>query len=226
MGNNVILYRHLKPCGEVFYIGIGKTEKRAYSKHSRSKFWRDLVNKYDYEVQILKSDLSWEEACELEILLISYYGRRDLGTGSLVNLTNGGEGSLGVIVSEETRQKLSEASKGFKHSEETKEICKMINLGRKRSDETKKKLSEYMLEYNKIHGSRLIGFKFSQESKDKMSESAKNNSSRCKKVIDNNTQIIYKSVKKYALINNINVGKLYKILNNIQTNDLNIAYVE
>jgi uncharacterized protein involved in tellurium resistance len=32
----------------------------------------------------------WEEACKKETFFISYYGRKDLGLGSLVNMTDGG----------------------------------------------------------------------------------------------------------------------------------------
>lgn len=86
-----VIYRHLKPCGEVFYIGIGKEKSRAYSKHGRSNFWKGIVNKYGYEVQVLKSGLTWREACKLEVILIYYYGRVNIGTGKLCNLTKGGE---------------------------------------------------------------------------------------------------------------------------------------
>lgn len=107
---NKVVYRHLKPNGEVFYIGIGDS-KRAHSKKGRSQFWRRIVDKYGYEVQVLKENLTWEDACELECILIDYYGRRDLGLGNLVNLTDGGEGA--VNPSEETRKKMSDAKKGF-----------------------------------------------------------------------------------------------------------------
>ena len=127
MKNNLI-YRHLKPNGEVFYIGIGTTKKRAYSKQSRNPLWHNIVDKYGYEVQILKKDLSWEEACELETLLINYYGRRDLGTGSLVNMTDGGEGKTNVVVSDETREKLSVSHKGLKYTPWTEERKKASSL--------------------------------------------------------------------------------------------------
>lgn len=107
--NDKVVYRHLKPCGEVFYIGIGSV-RRAYDTHSRNKHWNHTVNKYGYEVQILKNNLTWEEATELEIALISFYGRRDLGTGTLCNLTDGGDGLINL--SDESREKMSDAKKG------------------------------------------------------------------------------------------------------------------
>lgn len=112
-GNNWYIYRHLKPCGEVFYIGIGKTKNyaRAYNKYHRSRWWKNVYKKYpNYEVQILTIGLSKEGAKELEIILIRYYGRKDLGTGTLVNLTDGGEGLLNV--SEDIRKRHSERMKG------------------------------------------------------------------------------------------------------------------
>lgn len=102
--NNWYLYRHLKPCGEVFYIGIGKTTKfkRAYSKSNRNNHWKNKISKYpNYEVQVLKQGLTKSEADEIEIILISWYGREDLGLGTLVNMTNGGDGTNGL--SEESR---------------------------------------------------------------------------------------------------------------------------
>lgn len=81
----------MKPCGEVFYIGIG-TIKRPYSKHNRNKHWHNIVNKYGYEIQILKSNLKIEEATELEIILIDYYGKISNKTGTLCNVLDGGTG--------------------------------------------------------------------------------------------------------------------------------------
>ena len=110
--NDTVVYRHIKPCEEVFYVGIG-TPDRPYDRHHRNQFWHHVVKKYpDYKVDVVATGLSWEMACELEELMILEYGRRDLGTGTLVNLTNGGDGSKGVVRSEETRQKISAAKKG------------------------------------------------------------------------------------------------------------------
>ena len=114
-----IVYRHIRlDKNEPFYIGIGLDEKRAYNKKNRSGFWKLITKKTDYEVQILFDDLSWDEACEKEKEFITLYGRKDLGTGSLVNLTNGGDGcdywsgKKRGSFTEEHLIKLSESHKG------------------------------------------------------------------------------------------------------------------
>jgi hypothetical protein len=88
---------------QVFYIGIGN-KKRPYIKYGRSNFWKKIVSKSDYEIQILKSNLSKEDAIELEIILIYHYGRINNSTGVLCNLTDGGDGNFGMIVSEKTKK--------------------------------------------------------------------------------------------------------------------------
>lgn len=94
-----LVYRHRNPkILEVFYVGISKFENknRAYNKTNRNKFWKRYVKKHGEPiVEIISKDLTWNEACELEIFLIQEYGRRDLKTGTLVNLTDGGEGNFG-----------------------------------------------------------------------------------------------------------------------------------
>jgi hypothetical protein len=106
----MVIYRHLKPDGEVFYIGIG-SKHRAKTKGKRSLFWNSVVEKYGYEVQILKENLSLEEAQELEKVLISWYGRRDLEKGTLVNLTDGGEGTTNLSEEAKIRNILSRNGK-------------------------------------------------------------------------------------------------------------------
>lgn len=144
-----IVYRHRRnDSNQVFYIGIGKEEKRAYSNKSRNTHWKGIVNKHGYSVEIIANDLSWEEACELEIFLISEYGRNDLGLGPLVNMTDGGEGIINQVISDETRLKISECKKGVKRSDEVKqrisELSKLKKnfLGKTHSDETKQKIAE------------------------------------------------------------------------------------
>lgn len=87
-----IVYAHYrKTDNEIFYIGVGKSEKRAYSKHGRNSHWEKVVNKCEYRAEILADGLTWEQACEFEIMLIRFYGRDDMKLGPLVNKTNGGD---------------------------------------------------------------------------------------------------------------------------------------
>jgi hypothetical protein len=92
-----ILYRHIRlDKNEVFYIGIGHDIKRAFSKFSRNRYWCYIVGLTEYKVDILFDNLSRKEAEEKEIEFIKIYGRKDLKAGTLVNLTDGGTGGLGL----------------------------------------------------------------------------------------------------------------------------------
>jgi hypothetical protein len=147
-----VVYLHKrKDNNEVFYIGIGNDIKRAFDiKNRKNKHWKKVVNKYGHIVEIIKDNLSWDEVCELEKYWIKFYGRFDLNEGTLVNMTDGGEGQPNP--SEETRQKLkyqrTEDQKqnlrsyqiGVKQSEET--IKKRINSGFHKTEEYRKKMSE------------------------------------------------------------------------------------
>lgn len=107
------VYKHIrKDTNEVFYIGIGKAEKRIYSKCDRNKHWKNIVNSVGFEYEVIKDGLDWESACELEKQLIKQYGRRDLNTGTLVNMTDGGDGANGILCTTERNQKISKALTG------------------------------------------------------------------------------------------------------------------
>lgn len=94
------VYLHKNPQnGEVFYVGISNNNNkgkhnRANRIYSRSVYWNNCVKKHGFDVEIYKDYISWDEACDTEKELILKYGRRDLGTGILVNLTEGGEGVI------------------------------------------------------------------------------------------------------------------------------------
>ena len=111
------IYRHLrKDSGEPFYIGLGKVynpkakthEKyysRAFQKTKRNRFWNFVVEKTDYEVEIVFEANDRQTIIEKEIEFIALYGRRDLGKGTLVNMSDGGDGLNNNIQSEETIEK-------------------------------------------------------------------------------------------------------------------------
>ena len=105
-----VVYKHIrKDTNEVFYIGIGSI-KRAHTTKGRNKHWTRVVNKAGYEVIIISEGLSWEEACIEEIKLIKEYGRKDLNEGPLTNMTDGGDGSLNQVQTEEKKAKCKAAA--------------------------------------------------------------------------------------------------------------------
>lgn len=130
--DNKVVYRHRRlDTNEIFYIGMGYL-KRAYSKDAakRNQIWNRIVNKTEYKIEILAENLSWEDACELEEFLILSYGRIDLKTGSLANLTNGGDGSKGCSPSQETRNKISNFHKGKPVSQQSKDKMRKAKEGK------------------------------------------------------------------------------------------------
>ena len=128
-----------KDTNEVFYVGISKQIKyrRIRRVHGRNGFWKNIAKKHGYKAEVIHDNLSKEQACLIEIALIKSYGRLDLETGVLANLTQGGDGSVDCKRTEEQKKKISESRKGKKRSEETKLKIKQTMTGQKRTPETK-----------------------------------------------------------------------------------------
>lgn len=127
--NTSYLYLHIRnDTQEIFYVGIGvgKSYKRAFDKSNRNKFWQNITSKVDYTVRIVYDKLSWEKARQREIKLIKLLGRRDLKTGPLVNLTEGGDGSYRRIVSAETREKIRQYQLTHPKSKDSTSIKNLI----------------------------------------------------------------------------------------------------
>jgi hypothetical protein len=160
------VYKHLrKDTNEVFYIGIGIKKNRATSKFGRNSIWKKIVDKTDYIVEIIENDLTWKEACEKEKELIKFYGRIDLNTGTLSNMTDGGDGTINQVFTEEYRQKLRKP-KSEEHKIKIGLASKGRNVGRKHTDEAKRKMGEAAKGVN-------VGKKLSEEHKRKIGEKSK-----------------------------------------------------
>lgn len=119
--------------GTPYYIGKGKG-KRAIQNHPGISVPSDKT-----KIILIEQRLTNVGACAIERRLIRWYGRKDLGTGILLNRTSGGEGGKGGskksrIVSEKRRKQISEAGKGRIHSEESKRKISLSKIGKKRGE--------------------------------------------------------------------------------------------
>jgi hypothetical protein len=112
-------YCWLRESGTPYYVGKGK-EDRAWRKGSPDSS----------RVLLLKTHLSEEEAFRHETYMIYVFGRKDLGTGILRNLTNGGEGASGQVFSEATKQFRSERMKGDKNPSKRPEVAAKISASK------------------------------------------------------------------------------------------------
>jgi siroheme synthase (precorrin-2 oxidase/ferrochelatase) len=118
--NKFYVYEHLKKdTKEVFYVGKG-CRNRHSQKDNRNKFWHNIVNKHGFEVRFVAKELDEELAFLVEEERIDQLKRLDI---KLCNLTNGGEGSSGLVLSEEVKQLVSKRFKGKKLTEEHRKKC-------------------------------------------------------------------------------------------------------
>jgi len=121
--NDWVVYRHIRlDKNTPFYIGIGKDISRPYNKKDRSNFWKSIIGKTEYAVEILFEYLTKDQAIEKEIEFIELYGRVDLKTGTLCNMTCGGEGTgkLNEDLEFIRRKKIIATLTGKKASEQSK----------------------------------------------------------------------------------------------------------
>jgi len=101
---NTVVYQWVREDRTPYYIGIGNP-RRPYM--GRRRCGRPPSRD---RIIILHENLEWEGACRIEKELIAFYGRKDLGTGILRNLSDGGEGLTNP--SKEIREKLSKLKSG------------------------------------------------------------------------------------------------------------------
>ena len=156
-----------------FYVGQGKG--RRYRKHFLEAKKNNIMNnafKFNVLSKLLRMNLepiifkiceniSENEAKDLEIFLINKIGRKEKG-GILTNLTDGGEGTSGFIMSKEQKELIRKSCLGRKHTEEHKQFMSELMKNRKLSKETREKISK-----------AKKGKKHSEETKQKWSDMRK-----------------------------------------------------
>lgn len=137
----VYVYRDPRPRkgNAVIYVGKGSPKwGRAddhWMRHAPNPILSRILTKIrDAGLSPIREIVAWYDdegaAFACEKALIKAFGRRDVGNGSLCNLTDGGDGTAGHTHSEATRAKMSAAAKGRKFSPEHK--AKLSAARRKR----------------------------------------------------------------------------------------------
>lgn len=222
-----IIYKATSPSGKVY---IGKTFKTLVQRKNQhySRAFRENRSKFDNAIRKYGDSLKWiilrdnipeNSLSKLEIEEIKKHDSFHSG----YNGTEGGDGGKGHFVSEETRKKLSKASKGNKnmlgkyHSEKTKKIMSKIkkgknnpNFGKRASKTTIKRMSK-----------ASKGKKHSEETKKKMSGEG-NGRAKLNLKISQEIRTKYAS-GKYSykgLAKEYNVGKttVYRVINHLLWN--------
>ena len=237
------VYKHIRvDKNEVFYIGIGSDSDyyRANKFSERNEIWNRIKEKTEVLVEIVCDNIDWKLACELEKELIKKYGRINNKTGILSNMTDGGEGTLNKIISEETKYFLGKGNRGKKRTDESKkrqsnstkgvkkpeghgEKIRKYRIGKKMSEESKLKISKN----SKGRSSWNKGLKFSEESKLKMSILKKGKkisaeNPKSKMVLNTVTGIYYDTLKEAAYSICMGYSNFKK---KIRKNKINFKYV-
>lgn len=210
------VYIHSKDDDTPVYVGIGKRAnfRRAFMKSGRNEIWNRLLEKYPLKSSVIYSSLTHGEACEIEKTLIQHFGRINLNTGTLSNLTDGGEGNCNTVFSKERIEKIRKANTGKKHKPETIEKFKKRRL----TEVTKEKIRQ-----NKT------GLKASEATRNKMRKTnMKGINAAAKKIrkplIDVECGVFYNSVREAASIYGITHGYLSGMLLGRYNNKTNLRY--
>lgn len=188
-------YLWLREDGTPYYVGKGKG-RRGFTSLGHNV---DCPN--DESRIIVQTHSSEIDALDAERLLVSFYGRKDLGTGCLRNLTDGGEGLVNApAIAESNRRRrmvnpTPTALRNRKHREdkaagktakmgslEYSEKIRLAGLGRTHTQETKDKMSAWgkgrpkSEEHKEKLSKSKTGIKvgpFSEDHKKNLSEAAK-----------------------------------------------------
>lgn len=182
----MIIYKAENKINGQVYIGktilnlVDRRQQHIYFiGRNRNTYFHNAMRSYgidNFEWSILTETDCESKLNALEKFYIMMYRKM----GSVYNLTDGGEGTSGRVISEETRRKMSESQKGKKRKPVTEEIRrKRAEVARNMSEEQRKIIAEcnrkrvHTEESRKKTSERFKGTKHSEETRKKMSEAGK-----------------------------------------------------
>jgi hypothetical protein len=134
---NFYVYAYLRKSDLTpYYIGKGKGSRAWANDHNV------IVPSDLNRIVIVESGLTDIGALAIERRLIRWYGRKDLGTGILRNMSDGGDGCQGRIQKETTRKLIGFANSKRVWSEESKNKLRLHNKNKKQTAESNLKRSQ------------------------------------------------------------------------------------
>lgn len=120
--------------GSPIYVGMGKGGRAFvhWKKKANNQFFQNVLDKIrslgcSPRIEFAAIDLTKDEANALEFELVALYGRRDLGKGTLTNLTDGGDGAKGLKLSDSQRKTRQKNSQAFWDTVDHAEIGRKIS---------------------------------------------------------------------------------------------------
>jgi len=208
---------------EIFYVGIGSDSnyKRAKNKSLRTDYFKKIINKSKCRLDIVFDDLTWEEACLKEIELIALYGRKDLGIGTLINFTDGGEGRKGSQNRITPTYQIDLEGNIIKEWINIETICKELNIHRQslyavlngKVWTCNNFIWVYKEKYNKTYVQEIV-FKINKN-KERVKNGLRKSSKIYQYDLDNNFINEFSSIKEASLKTNTRYSCICCCVNNI-----------
>lgn len=139
------------------YVGIALNPRDRWRNHRKAagkKSPRQLLHRAmakrgrdAFRMEVVACARTWEDGVALEVALIAQ--RRTFVEDGGYNLTRGGEGKPGALVSEETRAKIGATSAARRHTPETRAKIALGLAGRPCSEATREKRRQSMLGFRR-----------------------------------------------------------------------------
>jgi group I intron endonuclease len=146
---------------------------QAIRKHGEDSWIHEILQEGISPDDVLEFEKLWIDQCQ------SHYSRRGY------NMTHGGDGMVGVLITEETRKKMSESRKGRFFSVETRDKIRKKSIGRKLSEKSKEKVGTATIE-------RFSDESFKEKHKEKTKEAMKNLSEELREKLRSRRKSVHK----------------------------------